>query len=266
MQQATAERPPVAASAVAALGGIVMIVGSFMVWAKVDFGKLSQFGGPTGGASVNGLDADGKLTLACGIVLVVAAAVLLTRAGRGIAKAMAILALVAGLLGGAIALYDITQKDKQIDDAYRQGIQEQTGKPATDQQLQELKDLLDRLGVKTSLGVGIYVTALGGLVGLIGGIMGLAAKTPTPAAGAGAVTWGGPDEMPSAPSPADPSAPSAPPLAPPPAPADEPAAPEPPPAPPPAEPPAQASASTAEAPPVPPEPPAQAEEDDHPPA
>jgi hypothetical protein len=81
--------------AAAAIGVILMIVGSFGPWAKV-----------LGTVTINGTDSgkDGWVTLVCGII----AAVFLLIVALARLRWLAIGALLAGLVAAATAAYDIT--------------------------------------------------------------------------------------------------------------------------------------------------------------
>jgi hypothetical protein len=204
--QSSEGRPSPIAGIVMLAGGAVLIVGSLLAWVTVNLGRT------LGGLSVDvkGTDADGTISLVCGIVVAIVGIVALAIKSRGVRRAMAIVAIVAGLIGGGVALYDISQKDNQLDTGFRQAIEQRTGQPATDAQLRALKAILERLGIKVSLGPGIYVTAIGGLVALAGGVMGVArpggaVATPVATDGdAAAGPWAVPEGSPLTPPPVPP--------------------------------------------------------------
>jgi hypothetical protein len=219
MEARTSEgRPSPVAGIVMLAGGAVLVVGSLLAWVTVNLGRT------LGGLSVDvkGTDADGTISLVCGIVAAVVAIVALVVANRGARRAMAIVAIVAGLIGGGVALYDISQKNNQLDKGFRQAIEQRTGQPATDAQLRALKAILERLGIKVSLGPGIYVTVIGGAIALAGGIIGVVrpgAAAPIVAAPEGESTTAPPPPEGSVPtpSPIPPPPPEPPPTEPPPA-------------------------------------------------
>src|SRR5262245_6983200 len=95
------------AGVVAIVGGALLAVGSFLPWAEVS--------GSGASVTAKGLDgSDGFVTLAAGLVAAVTGIVLL----RSPRRAVAVVAVVAGLIGGGLALYDaITAKDSVLDAA-----------------------------------------------------------------------------------------------------------------------------------------------------
>jgi hypothetical protein len=186
------------------VGGAVLVIGSVLPWAKVslDLDRFAQLLGvdPSVMAglgaqtsqNVNGLDADGTMTLIAGIVVLVCAGVFLAKSMRW----LGVLMLLGGLAGGGIAVFDILSKDRQLDDA-----------------LAEAGPQLEAIGLSAatfkqvftvSFSIGIYLCVLGGIVALIGGVMALMA-TPqttmeaTPAAGISGTGFDPPPAAPAAP-------------------------------------------------------------------
>ena len=156
----TTARTPVGAI-VAIAGGALLGVGSFLAWAEVSGGGTS--------VTANGVDgSDGYITLGAGIVAVVVGVLLLRQARR----ALAILAILAGLVGGGVAVYDaLTAKDSVLDSAAEELA------PTIGASAEEVRELLDeaidagQLGI--SLAIGIYVVIAGGALALVGGILSL---------------------------------------------------------------------------------------------
>src|SRR3972149_460512 len=150
MGQETSAKPSPTAAIVGIVGAVLAIIGSFLVWAKVsaDFGSLGQ---GSVSVTVKGTEGDGKITLVLGILLLIAGVVLALAKTRRLARGMAILAIVFGVLVVAIGAYDAANiKSKSIPSG--------AGIP------QELLDL-----IKISIGPGLWVVILGGGVGLVGG-------------------------------------------------------------------------------------------------
>jgi hypothetical protein len=162
-------------SIVAIVGGVALVIGAFLTWATVsinvqafasllgtDAGTLSGLLGDTS-KSFSGLDAgaDGRWALAMGILAVALGVVLL--AWKGANKAFAVGIVLAGLIGGGWALYDITQVDNVKQDGINQAAP----------QLQALGVDTSTLGdvFDISLGVGIWVCTFGGLIAIAGGAM-----------------------------------------------------------------------------------------------
>jgi hypothetical protein len=245
---------------VAIVGGAILAIGSFMAWASVSVNtdvfiqKLASALGldpgllqgqvPASGVnqSISGLDAgaDGKVTLVMGIIVVAAAVVMIVK--PDIKKAMAIVAMVAALVGGGFAVYDIIQVNNLADDAASQAEEAaaSVAGPALEQAGLNPDIFNDIFDVST--GIGLWVCLIGGVIGLVGGALALRSEPTTSATTAmgtptGVTATGTGFETPGAPSAPTPQTP--PPITPP----------TPPPSPAPMEPPA--SPAPTEAPPSP---------------
>ncbi len=162
------------------IGGFVLAIGSFLNWAtvSVNFDKIATALGldpsqipdsvrQQSTASATGWKlGDGKWTFAAGIVVLVFAALLMTaRNGR----LFGILMIVGGVVGAGIAAYDAaTAKDKVLNSASSalSGVQ----LPG------QLKDYLS-----ISLGIGIWLCMIGGVVAIVGGIMAMIRGDVAPA-------------------------------------------------------------------------------------
>jgi len=152
-----------------------------MTWVKVDLGRVAQFAHlPSGSRTASGVSAgtDGKIVLACGIVLLAAGILAAMTSSRGARRAMAIVAIVAGLAAAGTVVANLATKDAQINDQLRAS----AGRTLTAAEFTQAKAFLERLGFRVSWGIGVYVALVGGLIGLIGGGMGLASKSGAPAA------------------------------------------------------------------------------------
>jgi len=164
-------------------------------------------------------------------VLLVAAAVMFFVPSRSLMVGLGIVAIVGGLVVAALTIRDISQKstvDTEFFAGFRRGFEQSSGQHLTDDQIRRV---LERFGIKVSLGAGIYVAMIGGLVGIGAGIVAALTQPPQPAPAtldSGFVTAAPP--YPQAQGPTVPSAPL-PPL-PPPVPAVAPPPPEPAPPPP----------------------------------
>jgi hypothetical protein len=165
-------------SIVAIVGGIALVIGAFLTWATASFNvqafasllgvDASTLGGLIGDTSksFSGLDAgaDGKWALAMGLVAVALGVVLI--AWKGAHKVVAVGIVLAGLVGGGYALYDITQVDNVKQDAIDQAAPALQGLGVDTSKLGDVFDI--------SLGIGIWVCAFGGLIAIVGGVMVLA--------------------------------------------------------------------------------------------
>jgi hypothetical protein len=160
------------------VGGIAMAIGSFLNWAtvSVNFDKIATALGidpaqipagvrAQGTVSVTGWKSgDGKWTLVAGVVVAVAAALLAMASSR---QVVGIVMLVGGAVGGGLALYDATiQKNNAIDNAASQF--SNIGLPGT------IRDYFS-----VSLGIGIWLCIVGGVVAIVAGIMAISSRAPS---------------------------------------------------------------------------------------
>jgi len=131
------------------------------------------------------------------IVAVVAGIVMAT----GTKRVLAVLVILAGIVGGGIGLYDaLTAKDSVLDAAAEELA------PSFGASAQEVRTVLDQAidagQFSVSIGIGLYVVIGGGIVALVGGILGLrgsgapAVPGQTAAPPAPATTIGGLDVRP----------------------------------------------------------------------
>ena len=172
------------AAIVTIVGGVLLAVASFLPWAKVS--------GSGASVTAKGLDgSDGYITLAAGLIAVVAGLVML----RATRRVLAVVAVLVGLVGGGIALYDaLTAKDSVLDAAAEE-LAPSFGVSA-DQVRAALDQAVDSGTLGVSIGVGLYIAIAGGLVAIAGGVLGLRETVAEPVA------------APTAPTPATPSAPA----------------------------------------------------------
>lgn len=244
-------------------GGAIAAIGSFLTWFT-----LSATGGFT--SSGSGTDAgDGWITLAAGVLMVIAGLVILAGRSRGAVRWMAILAIVGGVIAAGDGLLNLATARDQLAES----VAESTGL-TKDQARQQVDLALDSGQADLSAGIGLWMVIGGGVIGIVGGILGLVAarRVPSGAAAAppapeGTLTgFSAPQPAAPAPPPTAPAPPSAAPTAPPAPPpaAPPPAAPEapsvPPAAPAPPPPPSGAGAGAGVPPPPPPRPEAPAPE------
>lgn len=186
------------------VGGALMALGSFLAWAEVSGGGRS--------VTAKGLDgSDGYITLGAGLVAVVAGIVMAIETRR----VLAVLTILAGIVGGGLGLYDaLTAKDSVLDAAAEELA------PAFEASAQAVRIALDQAidagQLSVSISIGLYVVIGGGVVALAGGILGLrgsgepAVHGQTAAPATPATTIGGADvppaSMPSSTPPPDPGA------------------------------------------------------------
>jgi hypothetical protein len=143
------------------VGGALLALGSFLDWAEVSGGGRS--------VTANGVDgSDGYITLVAGIVAVVAGIVM----AKGTRRALAVLVILAGIVGGGIGMYDaLTAKDSVLDAAAEELA------PTFEATAQQVRTVLDQAidagQLSVSISIGLYVVIAGGVVALAGGILGL---------------------------------------------------------------------------------------------
>jgi hypothetical protein len=178
---------PVAA-ALALVGSLLLIVGSFMTWAtaSVDVARFAQalgvdpslLQGAVGqtSKSFSGMASgtDGKFTLIAGIIAVILAILVFVQ--PSMRKALAIVLIIAGLVGAGVALYDLSK----INDVKQQAL---GSAGAALQQAGLTASALDN-AFSVKAGIGLWACAAGGLVVVIGGVMLLLGKAGGEAAGA----------------------------------------------------------------------------------
>jgi hypothetical protein len=128
------------------VAGGMALLGAMLPWVSVTtiFGSLSK----------NGMDGDGQLTALGGLVLGVIALIVLVTKTRN--RAPAVLAIVVGAAIFVVGLIDLLDVSHRI-----------AGLQAT-------------AGADASVGIGLWLTCLAGLVGVAGGIALVAPKLLTP--------------------------------------------------------------------------------------
>src|SRR5262245_48836359 len=150
------------AGIVAIVGGALLAVASFLPWAEVS--------GQGASVTANGIDgSDGYLTLGAGIFAVLVGVVMLMRGARRI---LAVLAILAGIVGGGLGLYDaLTAKDSVLDAAAEElapsfGV-------SSDRVRAALDEAVDAGQIGVSVSFGLYLVIAGGIIVVVGGTLGL---------------------------------------------------------------------------------------------
>lgn len=153
-------------------GGLLMVVGSLLPFVSVEAGAFG------GSQTFTGLDTpDGKFTLGAGVALAVLGAVILAAAGV-LPKVMGGLALVLGGVMAVLIWMDIASLGA---DALRNLVRESGAVPPGVSE-DQVVEILEQSGVSVSAGVGLYLAFAGAIVGAVGGIMALVARTRRPEA------------------------------------------------------------------------------------
>jgi Tryptophan-associated transmembrane protein (Trp_oprn_chp) len=172
-------RSPGAGSIMGLAGGALLIVGSVMTWASVSINvdNLARALGVDPSAFPAGLlpgkqsfagtsSSDGKVALACGVLALVAALLVIMAKSRTLAGAVLI---IGGLVGGGFALYDgVTGKDKAGDAA----VSALAGKGIPG----DVRSFFD-----ITIGIGIWICVVGGVLAILAGIM-IITRKPAPEA------------------------------------------------------------------------------------
>jgi hypothetical protein len=172
-------------------GGVAAGVGSFLTWAEISAGPISERA-----SGVSGWE--GKATLVAGVVLIAAA----VRAFAGATDALARLrpsAIIGGLVACGVGLYTAITAQEQLLDA-----------AAAELSRSVVQDALDSGLLQLSISIGLYVVVAGGVLGIAGALSSLGVgQARVPGAGPGLTGWAAP-VPPSSPAPPPPptSAPS----------------------------------------------------------
>jgi hypothetical protein len=117
------------------IGAGLLIFGSFLPWVKASIGLLS--------VEKNGIDGDGVFTLVLGAAAVLLFGLVRNSAGR-------VLTLVAALLAAAVAFYDVIDVQQAADD---------------------LASRSSSFTINASVGIGLWLAAMGSVVLLAGVIL-----------------------------------------------------------------------------------------------
>ncbi len=159
------------ASTIGIVAGVLLVVGSFLTWATVSidaekfaaaFGvSVADLGDLSGtSTSATGMDgSDGWVTLIAGVV----ALALAVLARKKLSKGIAIGLIVAGVIGGGIAAYDLAT----VNDAKQEGIDEAA--PSLEAMGIERSVLDDAFTI--SPGIGIWMCLIGGVAVIVAGVM-----------------------------------------------------------------------------------------------
>ncbi len=178
MEQRVAGRST--AGIVGAVGGLLAVVGSVLVWFSVK-ADTSSLGGQVMTNSVKGTDAsDGKVTLVAGLIVIgVGLAIALGWAARA-RRGLSVLVILAGAAAGGLALYDVLTAKSQVIDA----AVDEVGNAGlgVGQVRGLLEEAFDTGILKITPGIGIILVIAGGALALVAGVMGVASRAePVPA-------------------------------------------------------------------------------------
>jgi hypothetical protein len=144
------------------VGGLLLTVSCLMPWATITT-KLPNLGQTLHGTSGVG----GKLALVAGVVLAVGGLSIRSAGSWVNARRVVVVAILAGLAGGGIAIWNITAKDAQLEQGFQLGTrkyEKDTHTTLTDAQIAQLRD---SIGIDIRMENGIYLAATGGVLGVI---------------------------------------------------------------------------------------------------
>lgn len=170
-------------------GGVAAGVGSFLTWAEISAGPVSE--------QASGISGwEGKATLISAIVLLAAAIRVFAGSLDGLAR-LRTSAFIGGSVAVGVGLYTaLTAKEQLLDAA------------AVELSRSVVQDALDSGLLQLSLSIGLYAVIAGGVLGVLGGLATLGVREPSATgAGPGLTGWAAPASPPppTSPPPAPPS-------------------------------------------------------------
>jgi hypothetical protein len=156
----------------AIVGGVLLAIGSFLTWVTVDVRAQDVSDSGTG------IDVDdGWITLVLGVVLVVAGVINL----RSSRRALAVVAIVLGVLGLALGVWEIVTVEERALDAFAEELAPQFG--ISTGEFRALLDVAVEQGeVDISGGIGLYLVLAGSVLGVVGGALQLSSTRSTASA------------------------------------------------------------------------------------
>lgn len=147
--QPTSSSRPAAPGAATLVGAALIIVGVILPWVNVSLGEF-------GSVSVKGLDTDdGKIAIGIGVILAALGALMIAKRTRGVLLGVGIAALVLGAMQTLFSVINLTDISGEAGES-----------------------------IGASVGIGLYVTLVGSLIALVGGILGIVAARKLPKASA----------------------------------------------------------------------------------
>jgi hypothetical protein len=166
-------RSPTLPMVLGIVGGVVIGIGSFLNWAtaSVNWDAITKATGinppaeirAQGTVSISGWDVGtGKWMLVIGVVVVIASALLIFEKS---AQAVALVVIFGGAVGGSMAVYEATAGKTQR-------LQDFAGEFAV-----ALRGSLSQY-FSVSIGIGIRLCALGGVLAILGGVLAMSRRGP----------------------------------------------------------------------------------------
>ena len=160
----TTVRRPSTASVLLLVGAVTTFVGAFLEWFDMTT--------PQGSKTFNGVDSTaGAATAGFGAVLIALAAVQWWRSRSGNGRVVSIIAIVVGAFVAFIAFYAAIAPETSLPFFEAQTVSEQLG-VSEEAASQALQQAIDAGTIEVSGGVGGWVSAIGSVHVLAGGIVG----------------------------------------------------------------------------------------------
>lgn len=151
--------------------GVLLIVGSVLPWIRVRL-DLAQFGEQTQTRTINGTDAsDGKVFIVFGVILIALAL------GVRVARTKRLRRVIGGI-GVCLAVFGVVANIIDISGLEDDGIRAIAKEISASQPSVALDQIVDQLRTFThiSTGIGLWITLVGNVVGVAGGIAAIAMR------------------------------------------------------------------------------------------
>ncbi|MFL5767626.1 MAG: hypothetical protein ACJ758_07265 [Actinomycetota bacterium] len=170
----TRNRPPplrLASFAATSLGGLLVGLGSLLDWGSIAV-RIPGTAGSGLTSNVPGVDlTEGKITLIIGFALLVIGVLMRGISSKSTARILGWVIVAVSIAATGIAVLDVVRKDSAFDT----GAQDTAHKIANTTGL-PYNDILTRIEkyLVVDLKLGIYLVIVGGILGLFGGLLGIA--------------------------------------------------------------------------------------------
>lgn len=148
-------------SGLALAGGVAAVIGSFLAWAELSFGPISE--------RATGIEGwEGKAAIVGGFIMVVpgiAGFVGTTEAGARLRAA-----LIGGLIAAGVGIYTAVTADDQVLGAAVEA----------DVPIEIVREAIADGLLRVSLEAGLYIVIAGGALGVLAGVLAFGARAPAP--------------------------------------------------------------------------------------
>lgn len=148
-----------------ALGALLMGIGALMPWVRTSYAEIPDEVSPT----YFGIDlADGKVVLGLAVVILVALIVSRVARSVSVARAAALVIIVAAFAGAGVAVFTLFSADARVRDSAVETLLKAAGDP-TDEQRASIEE-----DTELKLAVGPFAAIGGGILAVVGGALTLA--------------------------------------------------------------------------------------------